>query len=62
MRIVVYDIIHGDRALTSELGVKVRDAIGEKWRNEKVILDFHGVRNVSSSFLSQANHANPAEY
>jgi hypothetical protein len=54
VRVNVYTIIQNDAAITFDLGVKVREAYGDAWRESLVELDFSGIRNVSPSFLSQA--------
>jgi hypothetical protein len=54
MVVNVRDIIGGDAAITFDLGVKVRDSfVHGDWRDDPLILDFTGVRNVTSSFLAQ---------
>jgi hypothetical protein len=54
MRVHVHTIIQGDAAITFDLGVKVREAYGDVWRESPLEMDFSGIRSVSPSFLSQA--------
>jgi hypothetical protein len=54
MQIKIMDIIQSNKAYSSELGLKVRDAYGDSWQRERLILDFDKIINASPSFLSQA--------
>jgi hypothetical protein len=54
MLIHVHSVIQSDAAITFDLGVRVREAYGDAWRDESIELDFAGIRNVTPSFLSQA--------
>jgi hypothetical protein len=54
MKVNIRDIIGSDAAVTYDLGVKVRESYGDKWRFELISLDFDGIRSISPSFLSQS--------
>jgi hypothetical protein len=54
MQIKILDIVHSNKAYSTELGLKVRDAYGDSWQKERLILDFEEITNASPSFLSQA--------
>lgn len=54
MRLNISSVVGGPAAITQDLGVIVCDAYGDSWKQERLVLDFEGIRTVTPSFLSNA--------